>query len=52
MPQPEIVSPSLIDDLDARQDDVLRQLDELNARIESVLAEWSPRIGEKLDVAA
>ena len=29
-------------DLDARQDDLLRQLDELNSRIEAVIREFAP----------
>lgn len=32
---------TLLDELDARQDEVLDQLDELNLRIESVLKDWS-----------
>ena len=31
--------PSFLDELDARQDEVLRQLDELNARLEKLLNE-------------
>lgn len=31
--------PALLDELDARQDEVLRQLDELNARLEKLLSE-------------
>jgi hypothetical protein len=30
-------------DLEARQDDLLRRLDELNAQVEQVLAEFNPR---------
>ncbi len=33
--------PTLLDELDARQNDVLDQLDELNRRIELLLAEFS-----------
>jgi hypothetical protein len=32
---------SLLDDLDARQDAVLEQLDQLNGRIESLLAQFT-----------
>jgi hypothetical protein len=31
---------TLIDELDARQDEVIAQLDALNQRIEAVLQEW------------
>ena len=31
---------SLLKDLEARQDDVLRKLDELNQRLEATLAKW------------
>jgi hypothetical protein len=31
---------TLLEELDARQDEVLDQLDELNLRVESVLKEW------------
>ena len=33
--------PTLLDELDARQDDVLDQLDDLNHRIESLLREFT-----------
>ena len=36
-------APTLLAELESRQDDVLEQLDHLNQRIEQVLAEWSPR---------
>lgn len=36
----------LIDDIDARQDEVLAQLDELNQRIESLLNEVRPPASE------
>ena len=32
---------SLLDQIEARQDDVIAQLDELNARAESLLREWT-----------
>jgi hypothetical protein len=32
-----------LDEIDARQDDVLRQLDELDARVLRVLQEFAPR---------
>jgi hypothetical protein len=31
---------TLLDELDARQNEVLSQLDDLNQRIESLLSEW------------
>jgi hypothetical protein len=34
--------PTFLDELDERQDDVLRQLDELNVRIEALLIDWAP----------
>lgn len=37
----ELTSLEILQDLDARQDDVLAQLDELNERVESVLAEFT-----------
>ncbi len=33
---------SRVAELESRQDDVIRQLDQLNARIEQVLREWAP----------
>ena len=36
-PMPEQSAPSLLDDLDTRQDTVLLQLDELNERVERLL---------------
>jgi hypothetical protein len=44
---------SLLAEIDVRQDEVLRQLDELNARLEQVLAEYNPaRPAESLSQAA
>jgi len=44
---------SLLAEIDARQEEVLRQLDELNARIELALAPYSPaRASEPLSQAA
>jgi len=37
---------SLLEELDARQDEVLDELDKLNGRIEKVIAEWSAWRGE------
>ncbi len=34
-------------DLEARQDEVLVRLDELERRVEKVLAEWVPGFGEE-----
>jgi hypothetical protein len=33
----------LLQELETRQDEVLRQLDELNARLEKLLAEYTPQ---------
>ena len=33
--------PTLLDELDARQDEVLAQLDELNTRIETLIGQWT-----------
>ncbi len=33
--------PSLLEELDAKQNEVLEQLDALNGRIEAVLRDWS-----------
>ncbi|MBS0210028.1 MAG: hypothetical protein JSS27_13850 [Planctomycetes bacterium] len=41
MTTPE-VEYDLLRDLEQRQDDVLAQLDDLNARIERLLATWAP----------
>ena len=38
---------SLLEEVERRQDEVIAQLDELNARVESILAEWTrgePRV--------
>jgi hypothetical protein len=43
-PAPKHAAPLLLD-LEARQDDVLRQLDELNRRVEAVLAQCRPQVG-------
>lgn len=37
---------TLLDDLDARQNDLLDQLDALNQRLETVLAQLQPKIPE------
>lgn len=39
----------LIAELDARQDEVLRELDELNLRVEAALAQWSRPAQEDLE---
>lgn len=33
--------PSILGDIDQRQDDVIRRLDQLNARIEDLLRSWT-----------
>ena len=38
---------TLLDELDARQDDVLGQLDQLNEQIEGVLEDWTGPQDEK-----
>jgi hypothetical protein len=38
---------TLLDELDARQDEVLLQLDELNAQIEKLLAEYRVEEGSR-----
>jgi hypothetical protein len=35
-------APTMLDELEARQDEVLVQLEALNARLEQVLAEFAP----------
>jgi hypothetical protein len=40
-----LASPALIADLESRQDEVLRDLDELIARLERVLAPYNPPAG-------
>jgi hypothetical protein len=42
---PQLAPRSLLDEIEARQDEVLRQLDELNGRIERLLAEYAPATG-------
>jgi len=37
---------SLLEELDARQDEVLGELEKLNGRVEKVIAEWSAWRGE------
>lgn len=44
--QPTSDSQSLIEEIDARQNDVLARLDELNERIESLLNEVRPPVAE------
>lgn len=36
--------PQTLDELESRQDEVLRQLETLNLRLEQVLAEWLQRL--------
>jgi len=38
----ELPHPSLIAELEARQDDVIRRLDDLNHRIEAAICEFTP----------
>lgn len=44
MPTPPLSDP--LADLEARQDEVLEQLDALNQRLERVLAEFTPKAGD------
>lgn len=44
-------SQSLLEELDARQNEILDQLDELNARIERVLKEFLPAKEPQLRLA-
>ena len=39
---PPVPPGSLLAEIDAQQDDILRQLDELNARLEGLLKECTP----------
>ena len=39
---PSIPAGSLLEEIDKQQDDLLRQLDELNNRLESLLRECTP----------
>ena len=51
LPESDILAPalgpaSLLQELDARQNELLDQLEKLNARIEKVIAEWGGGRGE------
>lgn len=39
---PSLPASSLLEEIDAQQDDLLRQLDELNGRLECLLRECTP----------
>ncbi len=41
----------LLDELDHRQDEVLRQLEELNGQIEQLVAQWQQRPGRPAEAA-
>ena len=41
-------SPTLLQDLDSRQNDVLEQLDALNNQIEALIADWTRKRRDKL----
>jgi len=41
---PPTTAPSLLEELDARQNEVLQQLDELNRRIEDLLRQHGARV--------
>ena len=43
----DVPAVSLLEELDARQDELLDELDRLNGRIERVIAEWS--VGREID---
>jgi hypothetical protein len=45
---------SHLDAIDARQDDVLRQLEELNVRVEGLIKEWTAarHAGEEVETTA
>jgi hypothetical protein len=43
---------SLLEELDARQDEVLDELEKLNGRIEKVIAEWSAWRGDAAEKPA
>ena len=39
----EVEERTLLEELDTRQDQVIRELDELNARIERLIEDWRPK---------
>jgi hypothetical protein len=43
MPSPSLTPREALDHLDARHDELIRKLDELNAQIETALAEFATR---------
>jgi hypothetical protein len=43
MPSPSLTPREALEHLDARHDELIRKLDELNAQIEAALAEFSTR---------
>ena len=47
---PESDEPTLLELLDARQDEVLQGLDELHERVLATLASWSPADDERAEV--
>jgi len=49
---PSIPAGSLLEEIDAQQDDLLRQLDELNDRLECLLRECAPAEARPLTRAA
>jgi hypothetical protein len=49
---PSIPASSLLEEIDAQQDDLLRQLDELNGRLECILRECAPMETRPLTRAA
>lgn len=49
---PSVPAGSLLEEIDAQQDDLLRQLDELNHRLERLLQECTPPREEFLPRAA
>ena len=52
MNTPESHHFTLLDDLDARQDDVLNQLDDLNNRLEALLSQFGTRTAAAMPAVA
>jgi hypothetical protein len=49
MPSPPLTPRELIDRLDARHEELIARLDELNAQIEAALAEFGHTRGDRLN---
>ena len=52
MPSNDVVPPTLLDELDARQDRVIAQLDDLNQRVELILKQCSATATPSGDISA